>query len=116
MTVCTGNCVSILWQIPQYVLITASEILVSVTLLSLAYDEAPPRLKSFISAFNLLTVAFGNLFTMTVTAINPFGNVAHHVDVYNYIFYASVALLATFWLIKMSLSYQYTCKAYQSPN
>jgi len=113
MTVCTANCASILWQIPQYILITAAEILVSVTLLSLAYDEAPPRLKSLISAFNLLTVAFGNLFTMLVTALNPFGRVASHNQVYNYIFYAGVALLATFWLIKLSLSYQYTCPAYQ---
>jgi proton-dependent oligopeptide transporter, POT family len=53
--------VNILWQAVPYVIITISEVLVSVTGLEFAYSQAPKRMKSTIMGFWLLTVAFGNL-------------------------------------------------------
>jgi POT family proton-dependent oligopeptide transporter len=53
--------VNILWQSVPYVIITISEVLVSVTGLEFAYSQAPKRMKSTIMGFWLLTVAFGNL-------------------------------------------------------
>lgn len=53
--------VSILWQGLPYVIITVSEVLVSITGLEFAYSQAPKRMKSTIMGFWLLTVAIGNV-------------------------------------------------------
>jgi len=58
--------VHILWQIPQYFLITSSEILVSVTGLVFAYSQAPRRYKTVIMSGWLLTTAFGDLIVVFV--------------------------------------------------
>lgn len=64
-----GKQVSILWQIPQYVLVTAGEILFSITGLEFAYSQAPNSMKSVVQSFWLLTVAAGNLVTVVIVAI-----------------------------------------------
>lgn len=56
-----ANSVSVLWQIIPYLLITMSEVLVSVTGLEFAYSQAPKRMKSTIMGFWLLSVALGNV-------------------------------------------------------
>jgi proton-dependent oligopeptide transporter, POT family len=50
-----------LWQAVQYVIMTTSEVLVSVTGLEFAYTQAPRSMKSTIMSFWLLCVTFGNL-------------------------------------------------------
>ncbi len=49
------------WQLLAYGILTAGEVMVSVTGLEFSYAQAPPRLKSVVMALWLLTVAFGNL-------------------------------------------------------
>lgn len=63
---------SIMWQILAYVVITAAEILISITGLEYAYKMAPRTMKSVLMSFWLLTVSLGN---MLVTLIN--NNKAH---------------------------------------
>jgi POT family proton-dependent oligopeptide transporter len=58
-----GTAVSITWQISAYVLLTAAEVLISVTTLEMAYTSAPRASKSFATSFYLLSVALGNGFT-----------------------------------------------------
>ncbi len=53
--------VHVLWQIIPYVLITASEVLVSITGLEFAYTQAPRAMKSTIMGFWLLSVTLGNV-------------------------------------------------------
>ena len=53
--------VHVLWQVPQYLLITSAEVLVSITGLEFAYTQAPRAMKSTIVGFWQLTVTFGNL-------------------------------------------------------
>uniref|UniRef100_A0A3Q3X4N3 Solute carrier family 15 member 2 n=1 Tax=Mola mola TaxID=94237 RepID=A0A3Q3X4N3_MOLML len=61
-----ANNVHIGWQIPQYVLITAGEVLFSITGLEFSYSQAPANMKSVLQAGWLLTVAFGNVIVLIV--------------------------------------------------
>ncbi|XP_007494084.1 solute carrier family 15 member 2-like isoform X1 [Monodelphis domestica] len=61
-----ANKVSILWQMPQYVLITAGEVMFSVTSFEFTYTESPPSMKSLLQAARLLTVYIGNLIVVIV--------------------------------------------------
>ncbi|BDG03990.1 POT family MFS transporter [Anaeromyxobacter oryzae] len=60
---------SVLWQIPQYVLLTVAEVLVSVTGLEFSYTQAPRAMRSTIMSIWFLTVALGNLLTALVTKL-----------------------------------------------
>ncbi len=53
--------VHVAWQIVPYVIITMSEVMVSITGLEFGYSQAPKRMKSVIMGCWLLTVSFGNL-------------------------------------------------------
>ncbi len=55
--------VSVFWQLPQIVLISVGEILISVTGLEFAYTQAAIQLKSTVAALFLLTSAIGDLLT-----------------------------------------------------
>ncbi|GMT23319.1 hypothetical protein PFISCL1PPCAC_14616 [Pristionchus fissidentatus] len=68
------NTISIFWQIPQYIVITAAEVLFSVTGLEFAYAEAAPTLKSVVSALYLLTVAFGDIIIIVIAHLNLFNS------------------------------------------
>lgn len=61
-----GTVTSVWWQILAYLLLTASEVLVSITALEFSYKQAPLKMKSFIMALYLLSVSTGNLFTALV--------------------------------------------------
>jgi POT family proton-dependent oligopeptide transporter len=54
------------WQLLAYVLLTAAEVMVSITCLEFAYTQAPAPMKSFVMAFYLLSISAGNLFTGVV--------------------------------------------------
>jgi POT family proton-dependent oligopeptide transporter len=61
-----GIVVSVWWQILAYVVLTAGEVLVSITGLEYSYKQAPLSMKSFIMALFLLSISAGNLFTAGV--------------------------------------------------
>ena len=65
--------VSILWQILPYLILTTSEVMVSITGLEFAYTQAPKRMKSTLMGFWLLTVALGNVL---VALLARFGGLA----------------------------------------
>ena len=54
------------WQILACLVLTASEVMVSITCLEFAYKEAPKIMKSLVMAIFLLTVSLGNYFTSAV--------------------------------------------------
>ncbi len=62
-----GNTVSVWWQFLAYFILTAAELLVSVTALEFSYKQAPLRIKSFVMALFLLSTSLGNFL---VAAIN----------------------------------------------
>jgi POT family proton-dependent oligopeptide transporter len=49
------------WQLIPYLIVTVSEVMVSVTGLEFAYSQAPRRMKSVIMGFWLFNVTLGNL-------------------------------------------------------
>mgnify|MGYP000374339423 CR=1 FL=1 len=67
-----SNKISVLWQIIQYVLITAAEIMFSVTGLEFSYSQAPKSMKSVIQAAWLLNVTIGNLLVAIIADVQLF--------------------------------------------
>jgi proton-dependent oligopeptide transporter, POT family len=62
----SGSIPHIVWQLPAYLLLTAAEVMVSITCLEFSYTQAPKTMKSFVMAFYFLSVSIGNLITSAV--------------------------------------------------
>lgn len=62
----SGHSISLWWQIAAYGVLTASEVLVSITGLEYSYKQAPPVMKSFVMSLFLLSTSVGNALTATV--------------------------------------------------
>lgn len=55
------------WQVLAYLIMTAAEVLVSITVLEFSYTQAPRNMKSFVmGVFLFISMALGNLFTAQV--------------------------------------------------
>ncbi|XP_010246838.1 PREDICTED: protein NRT1/ PTR FAMILY 8.3-like [Nelumbo nucifera] len=61
--------ISIFWQIPQYVLVGASEIFTFIGQLEFFYDQSPDAMRSLCSALALLTTALGNYLSSFILTI-----------------------------------------------
>ena len=70
-----GGAPSIGWQLLAYLVLTAGEVMVSITCLEFSYTQAPKTMKSFVMAFFMLSISAGNLFTSAVNFFirNPAG-------------------------------------------
>lgn len=59
----------IAWQLVAYVVITAGEVMVSITALEFSYTQAPKKMKSLVmGVYLLVAIAFGNILTARVNA------------------------------------------------
>jgi POT family proton-dependent oligopeptide transporter len=90
-----GVKLSVLWQLPAYVLLTAGEVMASITALEFAYTQAPKHLKAVVQAVYLLSVTAGNWFTAGVQWFisNPDGTAKLSGPSY-FIFFAALAMAA----------------------
>jgi POT family proton-dependent oligopeptide transporter len=62
-----GETPHISWQIAAYLVLTAAEVMVSITALEFSYTQAPRTMKSFVMGLYLLFgIAFGNWFASAV--------------------------------------------------
>ena len=61
-----GAVPSIGWQIIAFVILTAGEVLISITCLEYAYTQSPPSMKSTIMACYLLSVTCGNVLVSVI--------------------------------------------------
>ncbi|RPI84616.1 MAG: MFS transporter [Planctomycetaceae bacterium] len=70
-----GGRPTVYWQFLAYVILTAGEVMVSVTCLEYSYTQAPREMKSFIMALYLPSVSLGNILTSVVNDFieNPDG-------------------------------------------
>jgi len=61
-----GESVSVWWQVLAYLVLSAAEVLVSITCLEFSYKQAPLRMKSFVMAMFLLSSGIGSFITAGV--------------------------------------------------
>ena len=61
--------ISILTFIPQYLVITISEVMVSVTGVEWAYTESPPSMKAIVNALWVMTTCIGNLIDLIIVSL-----------------------------------------------
>eukprot|EP00164_Ancoracysta_twista_P016733 GFYU01028229.1.p1 GENE.GFYU01028229.1~~GFYU01028229.1.p1 ORF type:complete len:212 (-),score=48.22 GFYU01028229.1:97-732(-) len=87
------------WQIPQYLIISCAEIMVSITGLEFAYTEAPASMKSAIMAAWFITVALGNFLVALIAELRMFDAVSE------YFFYAVLMALGTLWFWYNEVNY-----------
>lgn len=69
-----GTQPSVMWQIAAYVVLTAAEVVVSITTLELAYTSAPMARRSLVTSFYLLSVSLGN--GLTALIVGPLSRLA----------------------------------------
>lgn len=83
------------WQLAAYVIITAAEVMVSITCLEFSYTQAPKTMKSFIMALFFMSVSLGNLFTAAVNHFiqNPDGSTK--LEGANYYWFFTMLMAAT---------------------
>ncbi len=96
-----GQSISIGWQIPQYLVLTMAEVLVSITGLEFAYTQAPRSMKSTIMSLFLLTITIGNFLTAIVEFLNHFKGAAE------FTFFASLMAVCSVIFIWGTTRYQY---------
>jgi POT family proton-dependent oligopeptide transporter len=86
---------NIAWQLPAFALLTAGEVMVSITALEFAYTQAPRPMKSVVMALYLLSISAGNAFTALVHYLiqNPDGSTKLQGPAY-YLFFAGLAVAA----------------------
>ncbi|KAM4795967.1 solute carrier family 15 member 1 [Rhinophrynus dorsalis] len=96
-----ANTIHMALQIPQYFLITAGEVVFSVTGLEFSYSQAPSNMKSVLQAGWLLTVAVGNIIVLIVAGASGLGE-----QWAEYILFA--ALLVAVCIIFAVMAYFYT--------
>jgi POT family proton-dependent oligopeptide transporter len=85
----------ILWQIVAFFVLTAAEIMVSVTHLEFAYTQAPKEMKAFVMCTYLGAVSLGNVFTAAVNFFiqNPDGT--SKLAGASYFFFFAAVMLGT---------------------
>ncbi|MBY0348936.1 MAG: POT family MFS transporter [Hydrotalea flava] len=98
-----GGYPSVWWQILAYAILSASEVMVSITGLEYAYTNSPKSMKSTMSAIWLLTVAVGNLFTAFVNSSIASGGIFAKFTGASY-FWLFVAILSGFLIVYMLIA------------
>ncbi|XP_044733584.1 peptide transporter family 1-like [Chrysoperla carnea] len=92
--------VNMLWQLPQYLLMSTAEVMFSVTGLQFSYSQAPSSMKSVLQACWLLRIGFGNLLVIIITGINIMDSQANE-------FFFFAILLTTTMFIFLYLAHNY---------
>jgi POT family proton-dependent oligopeptide transporter len=93
--IASGGTPSILWQFWAYVILTAGEVMVSITGLEFSYTQAPNSMKSFIMGLWFLSVSLGNGFTAIVNQliVNPDGT--YKLDSTEYFWFFAIVMAVT---------------------
>jgi len=86
---------SIGWQMLAYIILTASEVMVSITALEFAYTQSPKRMKSFVMGIFLASVALGNFFTSAVNFFIEEEDGGSKLEGASYYWFFTIVMLVT---------------------
>lgn len=98
-----GSQPSVWWQILAYAILSAGEVLVSITGLEYAYTQSPKSMKSTMAAIFLLTVSIGNLFVANINTSIANGGFFSQLKGANY-YWFFVGLISVFIVIYLFVS------------
>jgi POT family proton-dependent oligopeptide transporter len=102
-----GGTPNIGWQILAYVLLTAAEVMVSITCLEFSYTQAPNSMKSIVMSFYLLSVSFGNAITAFVNwAISRPDGSSRLPGATYYWFFSGLMLIAAIVFVVVAINYR----------
>jgi POT family proton-dependent oligopeptide transporter len=104
-----GYTPSIAWHILAYTILTASEVLISITCLEFSYTQAPNSMKSFIMGLFLLSVSLGNIITALINNFILANSTILNSANYYYLF--SFIMLITAFLFLLVIKF-YNGKTY----
>ncbi|OZC12612.1 hypothetical protein X798_00243 [Onchocerca flexuosa] len=97
------NTVNILWQLPQFFVITVGEVLFSVTGLEFSYSQASPNMKSVLQAIWLMTVFLGNVIDMLISGSHIVAEPATEFFLYAFMMVIVIGLF-----IVLAIRYDYS--------
>jgi POT family proton-dependent oligopeptide transporter len=102
-----GGKPSVWWQILAFVILSAAEIMVSITCLEFSYTQAPKKMKSLIMAIYYASIALGNTFTALVNKFiqNP-DHTSKLAGASYYWFFTGVMAVAAFIFIFVAIGYK----------
>jgi POT family proton-dependent oligopeptide transporter len=99
------------WQLLAYVLITAAEILISITGLEFAYNQAPKAMKSTLMSCWLMTVFVGNIFVAHINsnkAEHGFFASLNGASYYWFFFWLMLAFTVIYFFVAKGLKFRDT--------
>ncbi|XP_073975440.1 peptide transporter family 1-like isoform X1 [Rhodnius prolixus] len=102
LTITRPNSVNLMWQLPQYFVITFAEIMFSITGLEFSFTQSPDSMKSVISSIWLLTDSFGNIIVLIVAGMKIFDSQA-----YEFFLFAGLMTIVMILFILIAMRYKY---------
>lgn len=96
------NSVHMMWQLPQIIVITAAEIMFSVTGLEFSFTQAPQSMKSVLQACWLLSVAIGNMLVVVIAELKFFESQAAE-----FALFAALMIVDMFIFMLLAMRYKY---------
>lgn len=101
---------NIAWQLPAFALLSAGEVMASITALEFAYTQAPKHLKAVVQAIFYLSITGGNFFTAAVHwfIANPDGTAKLQGPAF-YIFFAVLSMTA-------AVAFSFVARRYKEVN
>lgn len=94
--------ISIMWMLPQYLVMALSENVMFIANMNFAYNEAPTEMKSVMTSFVYLTVAGGNLIIIFITGMRFFTS-----QVYEFLFFAILIFVDIVFFGFLATRYKY---------
>lgn len=98
---------SIAWQFWAYVILTAAEVMVSITGLEFSYTQSPNSMKSFVMGLWLLSVSLGNGITALVNTLIVNADGTYKLDGSEYFwFFAGLMFVTAILFIFVAMKYK----------
>src|SRR6266487_4603932 len=90
-----GGSPSVNWQLIAYIILSAGEVMVSITGLEFSYTQAPNRMKSLLMSMWLLSVALGNQIPSVISFLIPkLKSIGMNLEGANYFRFFTLLMLA----------------------